>query len=190
MTSRLAPGGRQGQLGISADLTTLGKYLGGGLSFGAFGGRHDLMGQFDPRRPDALRHAGTFNNDVLTMSAGLAAHQALSDAALVELNARGDRLRERLNAACAGVPIGFTGLGSLLNVHFTARPVLTAEDADASDERLGELFFLELLARGVYLARRGFIALSLPIGDAECDRLVAEVAGFIARHADLLQTET
>jgi glutamate-1-semialdehyde 2,1-aminomutase len=71
-------------------------------------------------------------------------------------------------------------------VHFTTEPVRTAEDADTSDERLGELFFLDLLARGVYLARRGFIALSLPIGDAECDRIVAEVADFIERRADLL----
>jgi glutamate-1-semialdehyde 2,1-aminomutase len=52
MTSRLAPGGRQSQLGIAPDLTTLGKYIGGGMSFGALGGRHDVMEQFDPRRPD------------------------------------------------------------------------------------------------------------------------------------------
>ena len=72
MTSRLAAGGLQQALGITADLTTLGKYLGGGLSFGAFGGRPDIMGQFDPRRPGALPHAGTFNNNILTMSAGVA----------------------------------------------------------------------------------------------------------------------
>ena len=72
MTSRLALGGRQAQLGITPDLTTLGKYFGGGLSFGAFGGRRELMERFDPRRADALGHAGTFNNNVLTMAAGLA----------------------------------------------------------------------------------------------------------------------
>ena len=65
MTSRLSPGGRQAQLGVMPDLTTLGKYIGGGLSFGAFGGRRDLMERFDPHRADALRHAGTFNNNVL-----------------------------------------------------------------------------------------------------------------------------
>ena len=71
MTSRLGPGGRQGELGILPDLTTLGKYIGGGLTFGGFGGRADLMERFDPRRPDAIPHAGTFNNNVLTMSAGI-----------------------------------------------------------------------------------------------------------------------
>ena len=57
---------------MKPDLTTFGKYIGGGMSFGAFGGRADIMDLFDPRRPDALPHAGTFNNNVLTMSAGLA----------------------------------------------------------------------------------------------------------------------
>src|SRR5581483_9912914 len=73
MTSRLAPGGLQQVHGILPDLTTLGKYLGGGMSFGAFGGRADIMDRFDPRRADAFQHAGTFNNNKLTMSAGLAA---------------------------------------------------------------------------------------------------------------------
>jgi glutamate-1-semialdehyde 2,1-aminomutase len=72
MTSRLSPGGLQQVTGVLPDLTTLGKYLGGGLSFGAFGGRADLMAAYDPTRPGALFHAGTFNNNVLTMSAGIA----------------------------------------------------------------------------------------------------------------------
>ena len=72
MTSRLYPGGLQAVHGVKPDLTTLGKYVGGGMSFGAFGGRADVMAVFDPSRPDALPHAGTFNNNVLTMSAGYA----------------------------------------------------------------------------------------------------------------------
>ena len=60
MTSRLSPGGLQAVRGIKPDLTTLGKYIGGGMSFGAFGGRADLIDRFDPRRADALPHAGTF----------------------------------------------------------------------------------------------------------------------------------
>src|SRR6185437_12447639 len=70
MTSRLAPGGLQEVHNIAPDLTTLGKYVGGGMSFGAFGGRADLMEWFDPRRKDGFQHAGTFNNNVLTMTAG------------------------------------------------------------------------------------------------------------------------
>ena len=61
MTSRLSPGGLQEKHGVVPDMTTLGKYIGGGMSFGAFGGRRDLMSRFDPRRADSIAHAGTFN---------------------------------------------------------------------------------------------------------------------------------
>src|SRR5206468_1932636 len=117
MTSRLSYGGRQQTLNIKPDLTTLGKYLGGGLSFGAFGGRQDVMEQFDPRRSDALPHAGTFNNNVLSMTAGLAGlTRVFTPAAADTLNARGDALRSRLNVACQerGAQFQFTGIGSML----------------------------------------------------------------------------
>src|SRR5208283_5322818 len=120
MTSRLAPGGLQEAHGILPDLTTLGKYVGGGMSFGAFGGRADLMGHFDPRRPDAYQHAGTFNNNVLTMNAGLVGlTEIYTPDAAVALNARGDAVRQRLNALCvaADAPVQFTGIGSMLAVH-------------------------------------------------------------------------
>ena len=187
MTSRLAPGGLQCELGIQADLTTLGKYIGGGASFGAFGGRASLMSAFDPRRPDALAHAGTFNNNVLTMSAGLAALDVLTPAAMCQLNARGDRLRSRLNDLAAGLPMTFTGLGSLMTVHFTDQPVRTAADVAAADQGLSELFYFDLLNAGIYLARRGMSALFLPLGDAECDAMVAAVAEFIHRRGALLR---
>ena len=119
MTSRLALGGRQAQLNLVPDLTKLGKYFGGGLSFGAFGGRRDVMERFDPRRPDALGHAGTFNNNVLSMAAGLAGLRELwTPDAITALNARGERLRERCNAVIRthGLALQFTGLGSLIRM--------------------------------------------------------------------------
>ncbi|HLJ60692.1 MAG TPA: aspartate aminotransferase family protein [bacterium] len=182
MTSRLAPGGRQEALGIIPDMTTLGKYIGGGMSFGAFGGRRDVMELFDPRRPDGLPHAGTFNNNILTMSAGVAGlTRVFTPDAARTLNARGDVLRDRLNALCRrrGARLQFTGIGSLMSAHATARAIRTPSDAAAGDARLRDLFFFDMLERGVYLARRGFMALSLPIGDAETDHLVAAVQGFL-----------
>src|SRR5205814_6444359 len=62
MTSRLAPGGLQEVHGIRPDMTTLGKYVGGGMSFGEEIGRAHVMEWFDPRRADGFQHAGTFNN--------------------------------------------------------------------------------------------------------------------------------
>jgi glutamate-1-semialdehyde 2,1-aminomutase len=189
MTSRLSPGGLQAVHGVKPDLTTLGKYIGGGMSFGAFGGRADIIDLFDPRRADALPHAGTFNNNVLTMHAGLAGlTEVYTPAAAAALNARGDALRVRLNALCdaAGAPMQFTGIGSMLSVHMTRGPMRSPADAARGDAKLKELFFFDMLAHGIWLARRGMMALSLPIGDAECDKLADAVGEFLESRASLL----
>ena len=90
MTSRLAPGGAQELFGIAPDLTTLGKYLAGGFTFGAFGGRRDLMAHFDVTRGGALGHAGTFNNNVVSMAAGVATlTDVLTPEVLAEVNRGG-----------------------------------------------------------------------------------------------------
>jgi glutamate-1-semialdehyde 2,1-aminomutase len=189
MTSRLAPGGLQSRAGIKPDLTTLGKYLGGGMSFGAFGGRSEIMDLFDPRRADALPHAGTFNNNILTMTAGLAGlTDVYTSEAAVALNARGEALRNRLNGLClaAGAPIQFTGIGSMLALHPLRGSVSNPVQAAKANPKLKELFFFDMLAHRIWLARRGMMTLSLPIGDAECDALAAAVEEFLTVRKPLL----
>ncbi len=189
MTSRLSFGGRQALLGIRPDLTTLGKYFGGGLSFGAFGGRADVMARYDPRSSGAWQHAGTFNNNVLTMAAGLTGlTQVLTAERLDTLNARGDRLRERLNALFGreGVPLQVTGLGSLMQLQVVAGPIRNPDDLAAGDDRLKALLFFDLLERGVFMARRGLMALSLPFGDAEANELERAVQDVIGARRTLL----
>ncbi len=197
MTSRLSPGGRQALLGITPDMTTLGKYLGGGLSFGAFGGARRLMERYDPARPDAISHAGTFNNNVLSMAAGLAGlTKVLSADKLAALNARGDALRERLNgiAAKRDLPMQAIGCGSLINLHFHRGPIRSVQDyqgdaeANARRSRLARLFHLDMIAAGQYLAMRGFMALSLPISDADCDRLATAVDEFLSVRGALIES--
>ena len=190
MTSRLAPGGLQSVVGVKPDLTTFGKYIGGGMSFGAFGGRAEIMDLFDPRRADALPHAGTFNNNVLTMTAGLAGLTNVYTAEAAEaLNGRGDTLRERLNTLCqaAAAPMQFTGIGSMLAVHMMRGPVTNPTAAAKANPKLKELFFFDMLAHGIWLARRGMMTLSLPIGDAECDALAAAVEEFLSARRSLLE---
>jgi glutamate-1-semialdehyde 2,1-aminomutase len=189
MTSRLAPGGLQSVLGVKPDLTTLGKYVGGGMSFGAFGGRADVMSLFDPARPDGLPHAGTFNNNTLTMSAGLAAlTEVATPAAVTALNARGDRLRETLNgiAKKGKARMQFTGRGSMMAVHFRDGEIRDEVDADAGNQDLKELFFFDLLDRGVYMARRGMIVLSLVQDEAAFARLEGAVEDFVRLRARFL----
>ena len=189
MTSRLAPGGLQERLGITPDLTTFGKYLGGGASFGAFGGRRDIMARFDPRSPDALPHAGTFNNNVLTMAAGATGlREIFTPEAAVALNRRGDDFRARLNGLCRsrGVPWQATGVGSILNLHPYASPVARPEDLATAPEAARRLLHLEMIARGFYTARRGFISLSLVLEDDDLEAFAAAFADFLDSHAAVL----
>ncbi len=171
MTSRLSPSGLQGKYGLSPDLTSLGKYLGGGMSFGAFGGRADIMERFDPGHESSFMHAGTFNNNVLTMAAGLATvTQVLTDDALNDLNARGDALRDKLNAIArdAGAPVEVTGVGSLMTVHFPG-----------GDPGLWDLLQFDLFAAGYYIPHRGMIVLSLPLTDDDIGGLAAAFGEFV-----------
>src|ERR1044072_3315468 len=135
MTSRLSPGGLQEKTGVIPDMTTLGKYIGGGMSFGAFGGRRDIMELFDPTKPDHLPHAGTFNNNALTMAAGAGGcGGAHPPAAAKELNERGEKIRNRLNAICQRekVAFQFSGIGSMMTAHATSPPVRAAgEDRES-----------------------------------------------------------
>ncbi len=190
MTSRLAPGGLGAAHGVQPDLMTLGKYVGGGMSFGAFGGRADLIARFDPSRPDALPHAGTFNNNVLTMAAGLTTlSEVFTPEAAAALNALGDSLRERLNAMCrdAAVPMQFTGRGSMLAVHMTAAPIRRPADAAVGNMAARDLFFFDMLRAGYWIARRGMMALSLPLTAADADGFAAAVAGFLTERGALLK---
>ena len=121
---------------------------------------------FDGHKPGTLPHAGTFNNNVWSMAAGRVAMGEIFDAAAADaLFARGEALRDALNAACAraGVAMQFTGLGSMLNVHFRHGPITGPYAATEAENKLRELFFFDLLGSGIYLARRGMAALSLPV---------------------------
>ena len=182
MTSRLAPGGLQEKLGIRPDLITLGKYLGGGMPCGVLGGRQDILAQFDPRR-GCLSHAGTFNNNVLTMAAGIAGlEQVYTHDEALTLNARGDRLREQLNEVLAPLPMQFTGQGSVMNLHPTGLPIRCPADIPTDRNGLRDLFFFHLLECGIYSARRGLFALSLPLTDHELNRLVTATQAFVERY--------
>ncbi|MEM9893559.1 MAG: aminotransferase class III-fold pyridoxal phosphate-dependent enzyme [Actinomycetota bacterium] len=192
MTSRMSTGGAQLRLGVTPDLTTLGKYLGGGLTFGAFGGSADDMGAFDPARGGALTHGGTFNNNAFTMRAGAAAvEHVLTAEALDALFARGEALRARLVAVIGDRPLTVTGWGSMVGVHAMAPPVRRPEDLVAADPAVAELVFHGLLAEGFYMAKRGLIALSLALDDDDLDAFVTAFTRVIddLTHRSLLPSE-
>ncbi|KAI9006440.1 class III aminotransferase [Hyaloraphidium curvatum] len=184
MTNRLSPSGISTLYGVMPDITTLGKSIGGGMSFGGWGGKAKYLSRFDPRRADALPHAGTFNNNSISMTAGyFGITEAFTEEACVALNAKGDRLRERLNETCrkASAPLLFTGIGSMLCVHATILPTLTTVEQmrTHTSQALRELFFFDMLTAGIWGSKTGTINLSLPFSDADADFFVSAVAAWI-----------
>lgn len=189
MTSRLGPSGLQEQIGIRPDITTLGKYLGGGSSIGAFGGRADVMSLFDPSGPNPLQHAGTFNNNVISMAAGLVGlTRVFTQNEAVELTNKGEQLRDRLNDVCRAhrASFQFTGIGSLMNAHPTDAPLSCPMKASEYSEGVRSLFFYHLIEKGFYIARRGFIVLSIPLGQTEIDGFVEAVEDFFLTYREAL----
>ena len=191
MTSRTGSTGAQGYYGIHPDMTTLGKYLGGGLSFGAFGGRADIMNEFDPRRADAVPHAGTFNNNTLSMCAGLAGLTEVFTPERAQAHfARGEAFRERLNVAFRehGATLQFTGLGSIMNLHPQSTIIRHPGDIDVARRSLRDLYFFFMLENGFYFARRGLVSLSLALSDHDLDAFVRATVQFIDRYRRFLDT--
>jgi glutamate-1-semialdehyde 2,1-aminomutase len=193
MTSRLYGGsGVQSQLAeeYRPDLTTMGKWIGGGMSFGAFGGRKHIMELFDPRRKGFLAHAGTFNNNVLTMAAGrVGMEKVFTPERAQQLHDRGEQLLRELRAVSEGSLMKWTGLGSILNVTFTTtrvEAIKCPEDFGKPLTELGDLLHLYLLERGFYIARRGFIALSLALTDDDLTKFVDAVGDFLKQHEHLV----
>ncbi|MFM8507581.1 MAG: aminotransferase class III-fold pyridoxal phosphate-dependent enzyme [Actinomycetota bacterium] len=172
MTSRHGRSGLFDLLGVQSDISTFGKYIGGGFSFGAFGGRAQLLDLFDTSpeagRANVVAHAGTFNNNIASMTAGCV---VLSDIFTPDLalahTRRGEEFRHSVSAALArsGLPVCVSGFGSMMSLHALPEPPRNAIDVARRDSVLQELVFLGLLERGVYSAARGMMNLSLTLTD-------------------------
>ena len=179
MTSRHGAHGMFDLLGVKADITTFGKYIGGGFSFGAFGGRADLLDQFDTspeaNRDRTISHAGTFNNNISSMSAGCV---VLEDVFTTEIaiahTARGDEFRQSVEAVLArhDLPVSISGFGSMMSLHALAHAPRSPIDVAKRDNELQELLFFGLLERGIYTAARGMMNLSLPLTDDQLAKVL------------------
>lgn len=159
------------------------------MTFGAFGGKKEVMDLFDPRKEGAIPHAGTFNNNVLSMVAGNTAMSLWTPGACERINNLGDSLRRRLNALSEthDSKLRVTGLGSLMTFHFSDVEVISVRDVHSSDQRMMDLFWYWCVENGVYLARRGFVALMLPVGEEEADRVVCVVKLFLDKYSQLVR---
>jgi glutamate-1-semialdehyde 2,1-aminomutase len=167
---RLAPGGAQERFGITPDLSTFGKIIGGGLPVGAFGGRADIMDCLAPLGP--VYQAGTLSGNPLAMAAGIAALEELKAGnAYAQLEAKGAALETGLRDAAksAGIPVTFNRCGSMFCGYFTSEPVWNLADAMKADRERFKKFFHGMLAEGVYLAPSQFEAGFISTAHTEAD---------------------
>lgn len=175
---RLRYGGAQTLFGITPDLTTLGKIIGGGLPVAAYGGRRDLMDRVAPLGP--VYQAGTLSGNPLAMSAGIASLDLLAAPGFYELlDARARRLGDGIAAALreTGAPARAVRSGSLLTLFFSREPVTDYAAAKKCDTRRFAEFFRGMLDRGVFLAPSQFEALFVSAAhtEADIDRTVTAV---------------
>jgi glutamate-1-semialdehyde 2,1-aminomutase len=188
---RVAPGGAQQLYGVTPDLTTLGKIIGGGLPVAAFGGRADVMELMDPRRSPNLAQGGTYNGNPLGMAAGLAAMTELTPDVYDELNRKGARVSEQLSEVFAshGVRAQVNGVGSLFAIHFTDIPVVDYRTKASSNRKMTHEFFLGLVNHGVLMAPRAMGALSTPMTEQDIQRFIDAVDAVITEQRSSWESE-
>jgi glutamate-1-semialdehyde 2,1-aminomutase len=173
---RVAPGGAQVRYGVTPDLTTLGKVIGGGLPVGAFGGRRDIMETVAPAGP--VYQAGTLSGNPVAMHAGIATLEELAQQGVwqrIEAAARATAQALREEAGAAGVPLQVSHAGSMLGFFFCDAPVADWEGAAACDRERYARFFRAMLEGGIYLPPSPFEScfLSAAHGEAELERFRA-----------------
>ena len=171
---RIAPGGSQEYYGITPDMTSLGKIIGGGFAVGAFGGREDIMGLYDPTSGPRVAHAGTFNANPATMLAGSVTLEQLTPEVYRRLAEVTEYLRHGLREVGQEleVPVQVTGLGSLFGIHFQDDTLVGYRDLARADSALRHNVFLGLLNEGILMAPNLVGAVSTVIGEAEVDTFV------------------
>jgi glutamate-1-semialdehyde 2,1-aminomutase len=173
---RVALGGAQERYGVTPDLSTFGKIIGGGMPVGAYGGRRDLMERIAPSGP--IYQAGTLSGNPVAMAAGLATLELIQAKGFYQsLEEKTNELCDGLEglAAAAGVPVTTNRSCAMFGLFFTDRKVENYADATTCDINAFRRFFHGMLKRGVYFAPSAYEAgfLSSAHRDAEIDQTLA-----------------
>lgn len=173
---RVSQGGAQELYGVTPDLTTLGKIIGGGLPVGAFGGRREIMSDISPLGK-MVSQAGTLSGNPLAMTAGYETLRRLQAPGVYEaLETKAQALETGIleNLKALGLNYQTNRVGSIMTLFFTEVPVASFDAANACDQDLFARYFREMLNRGVYLAPSQFEAafVSLAHSDADIDKTI------------------
>jgi glutamate-1-semialdehyde 2,1-aminomutase len=181
---RIAYGGAQDYYGIAPDLTCFGKVIGGGMPVGAFGGRDDIMAMWDPSDGGStVQHAGTFNGNPMTASAGVATLESLTPDRYKYLETLGESMRTKLRALFAEleVPMGVTGIASLFALQFTSTEVVDYRTFSTNDKIMMQTMFIGLLNEGFLMSNRCAGNVSLVHTEDDVDAFVTAVGNVLKR---------
>ena len=189
MTSRSSVGGLQEKLDINPDITTLGKYLGGGASFGAFGGRNEIMELWNPTHPHGLSHAGTFNNNTMSMAAG---YTGLTKVFTREIANKlfdfGELFKSSINQICKqySVKVQITGVGSILGLHVKKGNISTPPKYSDFELNKLKLIHLEMSLKGFLFAQRGYLTLNVAMVQEDLNKFLEAFESVLKEHKDIL----
>ncbi|HSJ66390.1 MAG TPA: glutamate-1-semialdehyde 2,1-aminomutase [Anditalea sp.] len=173
---RLAKGGAQEHFGVTPDITTLGKIIGGGMPVGAYGGKKEIMDYVSPAGP--VYQAGTLSGNPIAMAAGLAMLTHLNETPSVysDLNKIGEKLVGGIQNSLNKLGINYTinHLGSMYSLFFTEKEVFDFDSAKSSDTALFGKYFQAMLHKGIYLAPSQFesLFLSTALTDEHIDKII------------------
>jgi glutamate-1-semialdehyde 2,1-aminomutase len=210
MSSRLGHAGYSAELDVKADIMTLGKYIGGGMTFGAFGGRKDLMALFDPSTK-GLFHPGTFNNNIVSMSAGIVALDIYNEAEVDRLNALGQHMKEQVQTVLIEAQVypkeitdpraniievdcmdgtkkieidgAEERIPQLPSMFITGHgSMLNIRFSGAMSKSWQALFYHHALSHDIFIATRGYTPLNLCVSHADVGKYVSVIRGFVSDH--------
>lgn len=159
----------QGRFGITPDLTTMGKVIGGGLPVGAYGGKREIMQMIAPA--GNVYQAGTLSGNPLAMAGGLATLQELTPASYEELEQKGAQMEEglRQNAKEAGIPHHINRVGSMVCLFFTNEKVISYDQAKQADTERFSIYFRHMLAERVLLPPSQFEGMFISLAHSDND---------------------
>lgn len=176
---RLSPGGAAERFGIKPEVATFGKILGGGFALGAFGGIEEIMSTFEYPTTNSLqvvnpptRHPGTFNDQKISMAAGLATLRELTKDAYGHLEETGQTIRSGLVQLSldAGLRTYVSGIGSIFHIHFTDEEVVDMDSATRANSLLIRYYDLNMANRGINLAKAHASMCSTPLTEKDIDK--------------------
>lgn len=168
---RIGYHGVQGLHGVTPDLCTMGKWIGGGYPIAAFGGKEEILRVYDPHENSFISHSGTFNGNKLGMAAGVVSMNLLNEAAVDHINHLAKNLAEGIQAKAneLGLPVSVAQEGSLMHIHFTKSMPADYAATKSKYSGLRTIMHMELLNRGVFIAPRGSMNISTVMTQKDID---------------------